>query len=222
MSSPRLMTSLVAVSAAAALIASCSEQTSPTRPSSVMGSAALQSSATEYVDMLADPSGPQLGAFDDDPAPAAPIVYPPGSGPNPWPPGPPALALPGVPVPTSPSTHPRLHILGNPELVPYSGVPVPLFSCRDNRHTWYYDQVVVTDTGIALTITERENFFEGRWVSTNTQPITIAGNSGVTLHVRWCSAYPKPHYTQTRFKGRDELGEPFVISGPWFRLLTPQ
>jgi len=43
----------------------------------------------------------------------------------------------------------------------------------------------------------------------------------VTLHTRWCSGYSKPHYAQTRFKGRDETGEPITISAPWVRLLTP-
>ena len=223
MSSPRLIASLLTVSAAAILIASCGEQTLPTVPSSVISSTALRASVTEYFDMLVDPaSAPPLGTLDDPPAPGRPIIYPPGSGPDPWPPGPPPVALPGVPVPTPPSTHFRLHITVNPEPVPYSGVPVPLFSCRDNRHTWYYDQVLVTDTGLAVTFTERENFFDGRFTSTNTSAITIPGNSGVTLHTRWCSAYPKPHYAQTRFKGRDETGEPVTISASWARLLTPQ
>ena len=221
MSSPRVIASLLALSATAALIASCGGQASLTSPSSVMVSSA-GSTATEYFDMLADPAGPRLNAQDTEPTPAPPIIYPPGSGPDPWPPGPPPHAEPGVPVPTPPSTHLRLHIMVEPEPVPYSGVPVPIFSCRDNKHTWYYDQVLVTDTGLSVTFTERENFFDGRYVSTNRTPLTIAGNTGVTLHTRWCSAYPKPHYAQTRFKGRDETGEPVVINASWVRLLTPQ
>jgi len=222
MSSPRLIASLLGLSAAAVLIASCGDQMSPTTPSSLTAAPVLRSTATEFFDALADPSGPWLGALDNEPAPELPIIYPPGSAPDPWPPGPPPLALPGVPMPTEPSTHVRLHITITPEPVTYSGVPIPTFSCRDNQHTWYYDQVLVTDTGIPVTFTERENFFDGRYVSTNMTPVTIAGNTGVTLHTRWCSAYPKPHYAQTRFKGRDETGEPVTISGPWVRLLTPQ
>jgi len=115
-----------------------------------------------------------------------------------------------------------MHITINPEPVTYSGVPVPLFSCRNNPHTWYYDQVLINDSGLAITFTERENYFDGRFVSSNKEAIRVASNSGVTLHTRWCSAYPKPHYAQTRFNGRGEDGEPITISASWVRLLTPQ
>ena len=106
--------------------------------------------------------------------------------------------------------------------MPYSGVPVPTFSCRDNRHTWYYDQIIATDTGIGVTFSERENFFDGRFVSKNGETVRIEGNAGVILHTRWCSAFPIPHYAQTRFKGKDDNGEPITFSGPWVRLLTPR
>jgi len=132
------------------------------------------------------------------------------------------MAQPGVPVPTPPATHFRLHVKVDPEPVPYSGVPVPTFSCRDNRHTWYYDQIIATDTGIGVTFSERENFFDGRFVSKNGETIHVEGNAGVTLHTRWCSAFPIPHYAQTRFKGKDDNGEPITFSGPWVRLLTPR
>jgi hypothetical protein len=115
-----------------------------------------------------------------------------------------------------------VHIKIDPEIVPYSGVPVPLFSCRDNRHTWYYDQHIVTDTGIGVTFSERENFFDGRFTSKNGETLRIEGNSSVILHTRWCSAYPKPHYAQTRFKGKDDNGEAITLSGPWVQMLTPK
>ena len=125
-------------------------------------------------------------------------------------------------MPTPPSTHFRVHVKITPEPVPYSGVPVPTFSCRDNRHTWYYDQQLATDTGIGVTFTERENFFDGRFVGKNSETIRIEGNSGAVLHTRWCSAFPLPHYAQTRFKGKDDNGEVITLSGAWVRLLTPQ
>ena len=56
MSSPRLIASLLTMSAAAVLIASCGEQTLPTVPSSVTSSTALQASVTEYFDTLVDPA----------------------------------------------------------------------------------------------------------------------------------------------------------------------
>ena len=217
MSSPRVLASLLAFAVAALLIASCGEPTLPTTASNVTAPAAFQSSSTEFVDMLADPAGP-FGALADAP----PVVYPPNTPPSPWPPGPPPKAQPGVPVPTDPTVSAKMHILINPEPVTHSGVPVPVASCATNHpYTWYYDQVLVNDTGLAITFTQRENFLDARYSSTNPEVIQIRANGTVTIHVRWCSGYAKPHYAQTRFKGRDETGEPFEISAPWVRLLTP-
>jgi len=206
------------VSAAGLLIASCGEQPSPTLASKVTAPVAFQSSsAMEFVDMLADPAGP-LGILADAP----PVVYAPGSGPDPWPPGPPPRAQPGVPVPTDPSVSPRMHVTINPEPATHSGVPVPTASCATNHpYTWYYDQVISNDTGLTLILTKRENFFDARYSSANGEVLQIRGNGTVILHTKWCSGYPKPHYAQTRFEGRDETGEPITFSGPWVRLLTP-
>jgi hypothetical protein len=217
MSSPRVLASLLAVSAAGLLIASCGEQRSPTGASRVTAPTAFQSSATEFTDMLADPAGPFTTLAD-----AAPVVYPPNTPPDPWPPGPPPKAQPGVPVPTEPTVSAKMHIMINPEPVTHSGVPVPVASCGPTHpYTWYYDQVLVNDTGLAITFTQRENFFDARYSSTNPEVLQIRGNGTVTIHTRWCSGYSKPHYAQTRFKGRDETGEPVEISAPWVRLLTP-
>ena len=124
-------------------------------------------------------------------------------------------------MPTEPTTSPRMHIVVGPEPVLHSGVPVAAASCDNHPYTWYYSQVLVNDSGLSVTFTERENFFDGRYTSTNPQTISIRGNGTVTLQTRWCSGYAKPHYAQTRFKGRDENGEPVVISAPWVRLLAP-
>jgi hypothetical protein len=219
MSSPRLVASLLAVSAALVIV-SCGDQFSPTVPSP-MAQTTIRSGATEFFDNLADPTVPNFGVRDDAPAPP-PIVYPPNTPPDPWPPGPPPKAQPGVAVPTEPSTNPLMHIRIEPEPVTHSGVPIAVASCATNHpYTWYYDQVIINDSGLALTLTQRENFFDGRYSSTNPQVIQIRANGAVTLHTAWCSGYAKPHYTQTRYTGRDESGNPIVFSGPWVRLLTP-
>lgn len=213
LTSPRLIVSFMVLSLAALTIVSCSQQNSPTAPSSFTVSTAVQPAVTEYWVTL----------FDEDPEPGPPAPPPPpGSAWVPWPPGPPPMAAPGIPVPTPPSTHSRVRIKIDPEPVVHSGRPVGTFSCRDLRHTWYYDQHIHGETGVPVTFTERENFFDGRFVNKNSTTIQLAGNGTAILHTRWCSAFPKPHYTQTRFKGKDEYGEPVVISGPWVRLLTPQ
>ena len=217
MSSPRVIASFLAVAAAAALIASCGEHPLPTAASPATSPLAFhQPGASEFLDMLVDPAEPPLRARATEP-----VVYPPGTPPDPWPPGLPPRAEPGVPVPTDPTATARMHIVIDPEPVLHSGVPVPLAACENHPYTWYYSQVLVNDSGLALTFSERENFFDGRYTSTNTQAINIRGNGTVTLQTRWCSGYAIPHFAQTRFKGRDETGEPVVVSAPWVRLLSP-
>jgi hypothetical protein len=215
--SPRVLASFLAIAVAGVMIASCGDQPSPTAASPV-AAPSVASSAMTFVDMLADPAGP-LGTLADG---APPVVYPPNTPPDPWPPGPPPKAQPGVPVPTDPTTSPKMHVMIEPEPVMHSGVPVPTVSCQTNHpYTWYYEQVLVNDRGLALTLNQRENFFDGRYTSTNPEVIQIRGNGTVRIQVRWCSGYAKPHYAQTRFKGRDETGEPIEFSAPWVRLLTP-
>jgi hypothetical protein len=116
-----------------------------------------------------------------------------------------------------------MHLKIDPERVAHSGRPVGTFSCRDNRFTWYYDQYVVNDTGVPLKVIERENYFDGRWVSTNKQGFNIPGNGTVVLPTRWCSGVQRSHYTQTIFKVQvDESGgEQFTLSGPNVALLAP-
>lgn len=226
----RLIAPLAVAALGAVTLASCSQQP-PTSPSGLHTASGVQA-PTEYWVTLYDetapgapapppdaPGGAPPDALDEAPPP------PPGSPPSPWPPGTPPRAQPGVPVPTPPSTHFRLSMKVDPEPVAHSGVPVPLSSCRDNRYTWYYDQHLVSETGVPVTFTERENFFDGRFVSRNTEQIRLGGNGtpnkAAVLHTRWCSAIARPHYAQTRFKGVSDEGEKIEVSGPWVRLLMP-
>jgi len=114
-----------------------------------------------------------------------------------------------------------MHVKIDPEPVPHSGKPVGTYACRDNKYSWYYDQIVATDTGVPVKIGKRQNFFDGRYVSTNNDSFQIAGNNSVTLHTRWCSGWPRPHYTQTKFFAVDDYGKEFEFSAPWVRLLSP-
>lgn len=232
LTSPRLIVPCIVLSLAALTIASCAEQGTPTSPSSVTASSSetvsspLQPAVMEYFVTLFDdtPKPAHQTADPEEPAPAPAPPPPPASGsaPVPWPPGPPPLAAPGVPVPTPPSTHFRLTPMKvDPEPVSHSGTPVGIFSCRDLQYTWYYDQHLNAETSVPVTFTDRENFFDGRFVSRNTETIRLVVHVPVILHTRWCSAFPKPHYAQTRFNGKDDNGDPVTISGPWVRLLTP-
>jgi hypothetical protein len=243
------MYSLLAISTVALVAGSCgsTEYGSPTGPTMVASQAtagpagsAVLSPADEGDAPINgdDPAPPPDGAPPaadpapapgPDPAPAPPAAGPaPAPDPNaPWNPGPPPTPAPPAPgqlptpMPGTPNSHPRLIVKIEPEPVPYSGKPVPTFSCRDLQHTWYYEQILHGQTGIAVTITERENFFDGRFVSKVSETIHIPGNGTHRLQTRWCSGYPKFHYAQTRFTGKDENGEPVVINGPWVRLMAP-
>ena len=226
LTSPRWIGSLATLSLAALAIASCSQQGTPTAPSSAMATA-LQPTVTEYFVTLSDPSRETSASREvppgGDPAPApAPEPPPaPGSATTPWPPGPPPLAAPGVPMPTPPTMQLRFNLKIDPEPVRHSGTPIPIFACRDLKYTWYYDQILHDQSGIPVTFTERENFFDGRFVSLSTETIALAGNGTAILHTRWCSGHAKPHYAQSRFKGKDREGELVTVSGPWVRLLSP-
>lgn len=221
--SPRLIAPMVAVSLGAVTIMSCSQQPSPTSPTALSVSVGAQPAAEYWVtlfdetppDVPPDPGAPPDPASDTEPGPPPA----PGSPPSPWPPGPPPRAQPGVPVPKPPSTHQRLHIRITPEPVPHSGVPTG--NCQGLPYTWYYDQELITDTGVEVVFDERHNFFDGRFSSKNTARVQIPGNNSVVVHTRWCSAIPVPHYTQTRWIGKDQYNEPVEIEGPWVRLLTP-
>lgn len=235
LTSPRPLAFAVVLSVAAFGIASCtSEQRAPTSPSQISGLGNLNVVGEYWVTLAnehetppppppGDPAPPPEGAPPPPPPPPPPAPGP-GGNTGSWPPGPPPTALPGVPVPTPPSTHFRVSARIDPDPVHHSGRPItdnPY--CRSNlpRYTWFYDQHVQTDTGVPVTILERENFWDGRFVSKNTQQIVIAGNSKVVLHTRWCSGVNAFHYAQTRFKLRDEYGEQFTLSGPWVALYKP-
>jgi len=219
MSSSRVIALFLATTVSPVLFASCTEQPLPTVPSTGQLQLAPPSSSAlpQFVDMNADPTEPEFGTRA-----TTPIVYPPGTPPDPWPPGPPPKAKPGVPVPTDPTVIAQMHVTIDPEPVMHSGVPVPVAACDNHPYTWYYSQILVNDSGLAITFNERENFFDGRFTSKNGETIRIEGNSSVILRTRWCSAYPKPHYAQTRFKGKDDNGEAITLSGPWVQLLSPK
>jgi hypothetical protein len=206
---------------AALMVVSCGQQNLPTTPS-LVGSAPAgqQPTVIEYFVTLVDDTPAPIGAADfrllDENEP-----IPPKSPPSPWPPGPPPRAQPGVPVPIAPTEHhPRLRILVE-EPVEHSGRPVGIYSCRDNRFTWYYEQKIHAETGVPIKITERQNFFDGRFVSKSTESISVPGNGTAIINTRWCSAYGIPHYAQTKYMGQDENGEAFTYSANWVRLLSP-
>ncbi len=248
LTSNRTIASLTCLSLVALVSASCgsSEPGSPTSPSSLSspgrlsvdtgvdgGAAGLVAPSEEGDEPTPQPvpgEPPPAAEPAPEPAPApAPAPAPGPVDPNaPFDPGPPprpgapAPGAPAFPVPTPPNTHFRLMVKVTPEPVPHSGQPITnVAGCRDLKHTWFYEQVLHAETGIPVTITERENFFDGRYVNTIKETFQIGGNGTHRISSRWCSGYGIFHYAQTRFKGKDENGEAIMLSGPWVRLMAP-
>src|SRR2546425_3912430 len=226
LTSPRFIFPMIVVALAALMVVSCGQQNLPTSPSLMTSASGGQQTVRALFETLVDET-PAAGAAnfrpldEDEPPPPPPA---PGTRWSPWPPDGFPRALPGVPVPGFPSTHQRMHVKVDPEPndgVRHDGKPVGTYSCRDNRYTWYYDQIVATDTGIAVKITKRYNFFDGRYVNKNENSFSVNGNSSVTLHTRWCSAIPRPHYAQTIFTGEDDNHEQITFNAPFVALLSP-
>ena len=230
------LVSVMFLSLIALVAASCaSEQRSPTSPSGLSQIAGINNVVTEYWVTIADETPapgptPAPGAEPGpEPAPAPAPAPAPGAGPAPgpggntgtWPPGPPPTAAPGAPIPSPPNTYWRL-TLKVPDVVLHDGKPISdVAGCRSNPYTWYYDQLLHNETDVTVELMERENFFDGRFTSRNTQRINVGKYDTVLLHTRWCSGVPTFHYAQTRFKGRDNNGEQVTLNGPWVRLFAP-
>lgn len=104
-----------------------------------------------------------------------------------------------------------------PNPVPYLGQPIPNCSLP---HTWQYEQVLKNTGGVAVTISDRENFFDG--VSTSKQSgLGMVINPGAETRVttRWCSANNIEHTAATNWSGSDAGGTRINVNGPQVRLL---
>ena len=109
----------------------------------------------------------------------------------------------------------------NPNPVPFSGQPIPdVASCRDRTNTWFYDQVLREVGGVAVTVTERVDSFDGAVTSRSTPSVQIPANGSTTLRTRWCSSSSAAHTAQSNFGGTDANGRRWTVTGPTVRLLA--
>ena len=105
--------------------------------------------------------------------------------------------------------------------VPFSGVPITdVASCQGRNNTWYYDQVVRETAGVAATITERFDQFDGVGGTKSNPTIQIAAGGSTTITTRWCSSTSSEHKAQTNFSGTDAKGNTWSLNGPVVRLLA--
>lgn len=222
----------LAAMAVAVATASCggSPQAVPTAPS-VLPAAGMSQPAPEQAAMASALEPGAAGGTDTihrgDPPATPPPPHTPGAPPNATPPagsgpdtnpGPWPAPTTNTPIQWTPSNHPRVQLRVDPNPVPFSGVPVPLASCQGLAHTWYYDQVIAGLSGITVRIRERENFFDGRFVSRIAQTIEIQGNDTSRVSSRWCSAFGTAHTAQHRYKAEDAEGNDIIVNGPLVRL----
>ena len=166
-----------------------------------------------------------------EPAPTAPTDVPVRSAPvpagTPRAPAPapsPSPAPAPTPTPAPPpssSATGRVEVSINPNPVPFSGEPISdVASCRDRPNTWFYDQVLREVGGVAVTVTERVDSFDGAVVSRSNPSLQIRANGSTTLRTRWCSSSPSSHTAQTTFRGTDANGRSWSLDGPTVRLLA--
>lgn len=128
---------------------------------------------------------------------------------------------PRTPTPPPGSATGRAEVTINPNPVPFSGQPITdVASCRDRLNTWFYDQVLREVGGVAVTVTERVDSFDGVVTSRSNPSLRIAANGSTTIRTRWCSSSPAAHTAQTTFTGTDANGRSWTIAGPTVRLLA--
>ena len=157
----------------------------------------------------------------DVPVRSAPVASGTPRGPNPVPtptPGPTPTPTP-TPTPPPSSATGRVEVTINPNPVPFSGQPMTdIASCSTRPNTWFYDQVIREVGGVAVTITERVDMFDGAVTSRTNPSLRIAANGSTTVRTRWCSAAATAHTAQTNFSGTDANGRSWTFTGPMVRM----
>jgi len=157
-------------------------------------------------------------------APTAPSTVPsrsnPPTSPAPAPAPAPSPTTP-APAPPAPTAAGRIQITINPNPVPFSGQPITdIASCRDRPNTWFYDQVLRETGGVAVTVTERVDSFDGAAGSRSNPGLRVPANGSLTVRTRWCSATAAAHTAQTNFSGTDANGRSWNTGGPVVRLMA--
>lgn len=143
-----------------------------------------------------------------EPSPTAPT---PAATPAPTPAPAPAPA----PAPSGPG---KVEATITPSPVPQSNPPVSSCSLAN---TWQYDQRLTNTGGSTVTLSDRENFFDGVSVSKPTGlGIVLAPGASISIPTSWCSANNIEHRASSNFTGSDAASNRVNFSGPTVRLLA--
>ena len=88
-------------------------------------------------------------------------------------------------------------------------------------NTWHYDQRLTNTGGSTVTLSDRENFFDGVSVSKQSGlGIVLAPGASTTIPTHWCSANNIEHRASTNFSGSDAANNRIAFTGPTVRLLA--
>jgi hypothetical protein len=126
-------------------------------------------------------------------------------------------------TPTQPSNSSvgKVEVSVNPSPVPFSGQPISdISSCQSRPNTWFYDQVLRETGGVAVTVTERVDSFDGAVTARSNPGLRIPANGSTTIRTRWCSSSSAAHTAQTNFNGTDANGRVWSVTGTTVRLLA--
>jgi len=149
-----------------------------------------------------------------EPSPTAPT---PAATPAPTPAPSPAPAPTPAPAP-APSGPGKIEATITPNPVPQSNPPVANCSLAN---TWQYEQTLTNTGGLTVTLSDRENFFDGVSVSKPTGlGIVLDPGASISIPTSWCSANNIEHRASSNFSGSDSANNRVNFSGPTVRLLA--
>ena len=122
-----------------------------------------------------------------------------------------------VPAP-APSGPGKIEATITPSPVPQANPPVTTCTLAN---TWEYEQNLTNTGGSTVTLSERDNFFDG--VSVNKSSglgIVLAPGASTSIPTRWCSANNIEHRASSSFTGSDAANNRVNFAGPTVRLLA--
>jgi hypothetical protein len=160
-----------------------------------------------------------------EPTPTAPGAVPSrsnngGGAPSPTPSPAPSPTPSPTPPPTAAGTG-QVQVTIAPNPVPFSGQAfTDIASCATRPDTWFYDQTLKEVGGVAVTVTQRVDTFDGARNSPTNPGLRIAANGSTTIRTRWCSVSAAAHTAQTTFSGTDANGKSWTVTGPVVRMLA--
>ena len=161
-----------------------------------------------------------------EPTPTAPstvtvptrgVLVRPASSPSPAQASPsPAPAPTPAPVPAPGTALGKIQITISPSPVPFSGQPITdIASCQNRPNTWFYDQVLKEVGGVAVTVTQRVDSFDGASSAPTNPGLRIAATGSTTIRTRWCSVSASAHTAQSPPAGRTQTERPGASQAPW-------